>query len=172
MDDYYILGPPEEILKAYGSFARRCQSDGSLSLNFDKGKFIYFHKNGLGKDILEKAKTLSLKIKTKAVKILGAPVGIEKKSVSDLAVKDTQKYKIILERLQNENLPDYVTDPILRIGGTPSFNYLSRVVPPENLKEAAILFDSWSRDTFLVKHNLLNEKLQIGIWDQLSLPIT
>ena len=38
MDDYYILGPPKEVLKAYRSFADRCQKDGSLNLNFDKGK--------------------------------------------------------------------------------------------------------------------------------------
>ena len=30
MDDYYILGPQEEVLKAYRSFAARCQKDGSL----------------------------------------------------------------------------------------------------------------------------------------------
>ena len=115
MDDYYILGPPEEVLNAYNSFSQRCQTDGSLDLNLTKGKLIYFHENGLGDNILNEAKKLFLKIKKKAVKILGAPVGIDSKAVSNLAVEITQKYKIMFDRLKSEKLPDYVTDQILRI---------------------------------------------------------
>ena len=110
MDDYYILGPPKEVLKAYRSFADRCQKDGSLKLNFDKGKLIFFHKKGLDEKILGEAKKLFLKVKTKSVKILGAPIGMDKKLVSDLAVEITSKYKVMFDRLKNEKLPDYVTE--------------------------------------------------------------
>ena len=115
MDGFYILGPPDKILKAYKLFAKRCEEDKSLDLNLDKGKMIYFHSDGLSEHLKEEAKTLELKLKSKAVKILGAPVGIDEKAVSDLAVKITSKYKIMFDRLKNEKIPDYVCDQILRM---------------------------------------------------------
>ena len=55
--------------------------------------------------------------------------------------------------------------------GTPSLNYLSLVVPPEILREAAHIFDGWTRETFTIKHDLAKENLPTWVWDQLSLPM-
>ena len=44
MDDFYILGPPKEVIRAYTFFAKQCAADGSLELNFKKGKLIYLHQ--------------------------------------------------------------------------------------------------------------------------------
>ena len=55
--------------------------------------------------------------------------------------------------------------------GTPSLNYLSRVVPPGNLREASLLFDGWARDAFTTKHNIATECMPDWAWKQLSLPM-
>ena len=159
------------MLNAYRPFTAHCQRIGSLELNLDKGKLIFFHKKGLDDDLIGEAKKLFLKIKTKSVKILGAPVGMDKKFVSDLAVEITTKYKVMFDRLKNEKLPDYVTDQILRMCGTPSLNYLARVVPPTYLREASLLFDNWTRETFSTKHKISSENLPSWVWEQLSLPM-
>ena len=69
------------MLKAYISFADRCQKDGSLKLNLNKGKLIFFHKKWLDKKKIDEAKNVFLKIKTKCVKILADPIGIDRKFI-------------------------------------------------------------------------------------------
>ena len=105
-----------------------------------------------------------MKTKTKRVKILRAPVGIDKNLVSELAVEITTKYKVMFILPKNGKLPDYVTDQILRMCGTPSLNYLTSVVPPAWLREATLLFDNWTRETFSTKHEIVPENLPTWVW--------
>ena len=42
MDDLFLLGKPEDCVKAYTFFTELCERNGSLSVNHEGGKFMCF----------------------------------------------------------------------------------------------------------------------------------
>lgn len=117
--------------------------------------------------LISEAEDLQLKLQTKVAKILGAPIGLGQNNVSNLAISITQIYKTMFVHLKDKRLPYYVTDQILRMCGSPSLNYLSRVVPSNFMRKAAILFDGWARDRFVDRQKIDREILPDWISDQL-----
>ena len=117
-------------------------------------------------DTIISAKQLRLEVKTEADKILGAPVGTNLKSVQSLALDIANKYSKLFKNLQNDKLPGFATDQILRMcAPPPSLNYLTSVVPPHFLENVATTFDSWSQNPFLMKkyrRNTLFNVVTIG----------
>jgi len=154
VDDFYIVGPPEDVIKGYEEFEKLCIADGSLDLNRTKGKFLYFHPKELPAPVSKKIIDLGLTLKNKAAKVLGAPLGVDPFHMLKLTGEIVDKYQILFQRITDIRLPVFAADQILRLCGVPSLNYLTRVVPPAILKEAAQKFDGWATLSYSKKHEV------------------
>ena len=99
MDDFYMLGKPDEVLEAYEHFARLCKLDGSLFLNRSKGKYISFHKEQMDQRVGKRVEALELKVYNKAVKVLGAPIGVDDAEVDRLLTEKVNIYMMLARDL-------------------------------------------------------------------------
>ena len=113
---------------------------------------------------------LKLKLKLKVAKVLGAPVGSDRKAVTGFALNGIQKYYALFQRIQHEKMPVVTGDQILRACGVPSISYLLRVVPPPIMQDVAERFDGWVKKAYLTKHDLVHFDLSDSSWRQLMLP--
>ena len=171
MDDFYMVGKPAEVLEAYEHFDRLCKLDGSLFLNRSKGKYISFQKEQMEPKLSSKVEALELKVYNKAVKVLGAPIGIDDAEVDRLLTEKVNEYFALFERIQHKKMTEVTADQILRTCGVPSISYLLRCVAPARTRKVAQLFDAWVLGAYKTKHGIGDHELTPDKLLQLTLPL-
>ena len=87
-----FLEKPAPCLKAYKEFAQACAENGSLDVNHSKGQYMSFNGAQIPPEVMVELVRLKLKLKLKVAKVLGAPVGSDRKAVTDFALDVIQKY--------------------------------------------------------------------------------
>ena len=151
-DDFNIIGPPADALRAYEEFLRLCNADGSIELNNKKKFMYYFHKKTLPVGFVQKTEALGFEwVKSKAI-ILGAPVGIDDQDVEEVTVETIQKYTPFFDRLQHHEMSEVIADQLLRKCGVPCPGYIARTVAPHRTQLATSIFDRWIEEAYVNRH--------------------
>ena len=85
----------------------------------------------------KRVEALELKVYNKAVKVLGAPIGVDDAEVDRLLTEKVSEYFALFERIQHKEMHEVTADQILRTCGVPSISYLLRCVAPARTRKVA-----------------------------------
>ena len=113
---------------------------------------------------------MQLQIHRKAVKGLGAPIGVDDEEVKKILNEIVQKYLTLFMRLRHDKMTETTADLVLRSCGVPCISYVLRCVSPARTEEVAKMFDKWVLDAYVMKHDIDPENLEAAELLQLSLP--
>ena len=171
MYDFYIVGPPDDAVEGYKYLEELCIKDVSLMLKKSKCKLLHFHWPDFPEKSQSAAKSLTLKVVTKITKVLGAPIGAEDADVTEMSIQIIDKYHKLFDRFMDDMLFAFVMTQILRMFGFLSVNYLTRVVHPKLLQQAAVVFDSGIREAYLHMLKIQSDEMNFMFRAQVSLPI-
>lgn len=181
-DDFYIIGPCDEVFAAFNQFKNQAKSS-NITVRNDKcaALVIRYHdqsslsSNNLG--IVRKlcrADSPSIKLLNDEnkdyIECVGGVFSQNLSSISKWACDQIKKDSQFFDLLQEKVLPTQHASLLLRICGHPRFNFLSRVVPPQAFKAAAEMVDS-KMSQVLATRLELKQPLSSSIKTQLSLPI-
>ena len=145
MDDFYLVGPPKEVLCAFDRFCNVMPKYG-LQPNLAKCKALL---PSLSDGLVRECKDRDLAYSDSYVNALGTILSRDPVVVSDYLVREvTEKHKPFFTALLDQRLSHQHFFTLLRTCMVPRMNYLARVTHPTSFAEAAQAFDRLVKDTF------------------------
>ena len=106
----------------------------------------------------------------KAVKVLGAPIGVDDKEIMKIIKDIVHKYLTLFMRLRHDKMTEATADQVLRSWGVLCISYVLRCVSPARTEEVTKMFDKWVLDAYVMKHDIDPENLEDAELLQLYLP--
>jgi hypothetical protein len=140
LDDATVVGPSEHVIDSVKVLHSETQADGQ-QFNWEKCKFLAHPDNVLPESVTAFLERHGVPIVRDATLLLGAPVGWDRKKMSQMALEIHGESALLFEQLQHPALPPQEAMLILRSCAIPIPVYLSRVLPPAVMLPAAHAFD-------------------------------
>ena len=169
-DDVTIVGPPEEVFRAFDALAEEFDANGMI-IQLNKSFCLWPRTTGVPRSIAEAAGDRSLPIKEAAAKLLGAFIGDDLAAHKLFVMEQLESSVDTLHALSHPSIPAQVALLLLRSCLLPRSNYVLRVSPPTATQEAASLLDQRILEFCTYKLNL-PVPLPADAVDQLHMPIS
>ena len=151
-DDLEIVGEMEPAFRAYDAVVSAQVAEG-IDRESDKRRVIWIHNEEPPRALRVACAERGLKLVAGAAKqdgsgwkgaiatVLGAPISANKDDIDEWMAKRVFSHLPLFEALKNKELGVQNAMTILRLCAAPRLNYLTRVVPPSDLKQGAQAFD-------------------------------
>ena len=153
LDDATLVGPAQHTIDCVTKL-EECIIEHGQRFNWSKCKFLSHHDNVLDAAVIEFLSSHNVPIIRDATTLLGGPIGWDRKKMAAMAMDVHRDSALLFEQILHPVLPVQEAMLILRSCAQPIPGYLSRVLPPEVLANAADAFDRQLLETAAIKLNL------------------
>ena len=153
LDDGTICGPAQDVIDS-GIRLERDHKDDGQQFNWSKCKFLAHPDNVLPQSVIDFLVTRNVPIVRDATTLLGAPVGWDRQKMTATAMDIHRESSLLFEQLKHPALPPQEAMLIMRNCTVPVPGYLSRILPPAVLRQAAQAFDHDLLDVAVTKLQL------------------
>jgi hypothetical protein len=153
MDDFYLLGPPSQVLAAFDRFSSGLPPLG-LTLNLPKSSCLIPSLDDT--DIIRELSSRNLPYSNVFIPALGTIISRNPDILSDwLKEQVSTLHEPFFKALLDPRLPSQHAFALLRHCLVPRMNYFSRITAPSTFSAAALAFDKLLVDTFCLPSDLL-----------------
>ena len=150
-DDLEIVGSVEDAFKAYDRVVEAEVAE-KIDRVSNKRFVLWIHNRAPPQDLQELCDVRGLKLisgaeeadgtwKGGCATVLGAPFSANREDINAFVLKKVAAHLPFFEALKHKDLGAQVALSLLRLGGASRMNFLSRVVPPSDLRQGARTFD-------------------------------
>jgi Reverse transcriptase (RNA-dependent DNA polymerase) len=140
LDDGTICGPAQDVIDS-GIRLEQDHKDDGQEFNWAKCKFLAHPDNELPQPVADFLAARNVPIIRDATTLLGAPIGWDRRKMATMAMDIHLDSSLLFEQLKHPALPPQEAMLIMRNCTVPIPVYLSRVLPPAVLSDAAQAFD-------------------------------
>jgi hypothetical protein len=170
LDDITFLGTPEQVTQCTEALADAARA-ANLTLQPRKCKFLWFHDTPLAEPVTDFLQQGHFLVCQTATVLLGAPIGRDEAAIRRMLQDAVDEHGPFFDLLCHNCMPVQIASILLRASGVPRMNFLSRVVAPSLIRDAAAAFDQRVLDTALRFLQIDPARLSDEARLQLSLPI-
>jgi hypothetical protein len=151
-DDFYILGPPTEAMKAWDNFVGQCTADSGISVNKKKTMALVPEQKWV-----PAFEQLGIEVKTELIPALGGVVTRDDGIASNWLRRESEsKHESMFRLLVDKHMPSQIAFILLRMCMIPLANYWARTNRPSRTKMMAREFDTRVADTMATIINAPN----------------
>lgn len=159
VDNFGIFGPVNTLKPCFENFQARISTDGS-QLQLPKCKLHYFGAaDAISAETRAWLTSTGIRTNHAAFKYLGAIVGKDEAQMRALALQEVREMQPFFARLSSPYIPAQIALNLLYVCVLPKLNHLLRVCPPSVTQPAAELFDSYVRQIYLDRADILEHEL-------------
>ena len=160
-DDLYLMGDVEQVMQCLSKLKTLC-GDSGLTLAVNKCQVLPCYRNAMGADTGDTDYLKSIKDTCKQADVrvvgqmeaLGSVLSNYDDGVGAHVMRQVCNQQSYFDLLCHDSMPQQMAYKLLRDSANPSMNYITRVCPTDDIKDALVKWDDMVGDAFFRMHHI------------------